>query len=424
MKQVLSGGFAFGLIAAALVVWTSAPPARAHATSAGENSVSQIPDAVQDDKTQAAFRHWVKEFRTRALSQGISAATFDRAFRGVALNARVIRSDRKQAEFTRQIWDYLDSATSEKRVNNGRAKMRQERRILAQLERRYQVDASAILAIWGLESAYGAQMGDINVIEALATLAFDGRRSKFGEQQLLEALKIIQRGDITPDRMLGSWAGAMGHTQFIPTSYQAYAQDFKGDGRRDVWDPDNPVDALASTANYLRKFGWKLGHPWGVEVKLPPGFNFANTGTRVKKPVTSWRKLGVKTAAGRTLPDYGEAAILAPAGARGPVFAIYKNFYVIKRYNNADAYALAVGHLGDKINGGEGFRAEWPRGDNALSFNQKIEMQQRLSAKGFDTQGTDGIVGPNTIAAIRSFQRSIGVVPDGYATTQLLKRLR
>jgi lytic murein transglycosylase len=221
-----------------------------------------------------SFKQWIRNFKEDAISNGITTSTFDTAFENVKLNSRVIKADNKQAEFSREIWDYLDTATSPKRITNGKENLSNYLNTLREIEFKYRVDAEVVLAIWGLESSYGKRMGDINIIEALATLAFDGRREKFGKQQLLEALKIIQRGDITPDKMMGSWAGAMGHTQFIPTSYQSYAQDFTGDGKRDVWDPLDPSDALASTANYLAEFGWTNNQPWGIEVKLPENFNY------------------------------------------------------------------------------------------------------------------------------------------------------
>ena len=375
-------------------------------------------------QTQSGFERWVIDFRGKALANGVSLKTYNLAFRGVRLNTSVMEKDRKQSEFTKQLWEYLDSAVSDTRVKNGRKKYKKMRKQVLQIEARYGVDAAAFIAIWGLESAYGEFMGDINIIEALATLAYEGRRQKFGEQQLLEALKIIQRGDITPSRMNGSWAGAMGHTQFIPTSYQAYAQDFDGDGRRNVWDKKDPRDALASSANYLRQFGWRQGHPWGVEVQLPAGFNYSNADPKLKRPVSRWTELGVKSVNGDPLPDFGEAAMLAPAGANGPVFAVFKNFYVIKRYNNADAYAIAVGHLADRIMGGSSFKGEWPRKDDALSRREKIELQKKLTRAGFSTDGVDGIIGPNTISAVRSFQSSIGLIPDGYISKKLLARLR
>jgi membrane-bound lytic murein transglycosylase B len=215
----------------------------------------------------------------------------------------------------------------------------------------------------------------------------------------------------------------MGHTQFIPTSFLNHAVDFTGDGRRNVWGAD-PTDALASAANYLASFGWQRGRPWGVEVRLPAGFDFTEADQENRQPVGVWRARGVTTVGGQALPDHGPAAILAPAGSRGPVFAVYNNFYVIKRYNNATSYAMGVGHLGDRIAGGGGFAAAWPRGERALSRSENIELQERLTARGFDTQGTDGIVGPNTISAVRRFQASQGMVPDGFATASLLQSLR
>ncbi len=375
-------------------------------------------------QTESGFQRWVQGFKATALSNGISERTFKRAFRGVKLNQRVVALDRKQAEFSRQIWDYLDTATSPKRVKNGKAALKEHRRVMKKIEATYKVDSKIVVAIWGLESSYGFNMGDINIIEALATLAYEGRRSKFGTSQLLTALKIIQRGDITPNRMMGSWAGAMGHTQFIPTSYQAYAQDFTGDGKRDVWDPRNPADALASTANYLKKFGWIHGQPWGIEVKLPKGFNYGNASLKVKATGARWTELGVRTVRGGKMPNHGKSSIFLPAGSDGPAFAVYKNFFVIKRYNNANSYAMAVGHLGDKIAGGGEFVREWPRGPGALKLKEKIAVQELLNKAGFDLGDPDGIIGPKSIDAISAFQTKYGVPLTGKADQDLLKLLR
>ena len=331
-----------------------------------------------------AFKQWVSNFKKDAVSNGITTSTFDTAFENVQLNSRVIKADNKQAEFSREIWDYLDTATSPKRIANGKENLSDYLNLLREIQFKYQVDAEVILAIWGLESSYGKRMGDINIIEALATLAFDGRREKFGKQQLLEALSIIQRGDITPDKMMGSWAGAMGHTQFIPTSYQAYAQDFTGDGKRNVWDPLDPSDALASTANYLAEFGWTNNQPWGIEVNLPENFNYRNADLEVKATPARWSELGLKTITGGKIPNYGEGSVFLPAGAKGPAFIVFNNFFVIKRYNNANSYAMAVGHLSDRILGGKSFHIEWPRGPGALKFNEKVELQNLLNQLGYD----------------------------------------
>ena len=371
-----------------------------------------------------AFKQWVSNFKKDAVSNGITTSTFDTAFENVQLNSRVIKADNKQAEFSREIWDYLDTATSPKRIANGKENLSDYLNLLREIQFKYQVDAEVILAIWGLESSYGKRMGDINIIEALATLAFDGRREKFGKQQLLEALSIIQRGDITPDKMMGSWAGAMGHTQFIPTSYQAYAQDFTGDGKRNVWDPLDPSDALASTANYLAEFGWTNNQPWGIEVNLPENFNYRNADLEVKATPSRWSELGLKTITGGKIPNYGEGSVFLPAGAKGPAFIVFNNFFVIKRYNNANSYAMAVGHLSDRILGGKSFHIEWPRGPGALKFNEKVELQNLLNQLGYDVGEADGIIGPNSIAAIRKFQISVGLIPDGMSNKDLLLKMR
>lgn len=378
---------------------------------------------AQASTSNLAFRRWINGFRARARQAGIRDSVFDEAFRGVRYNTDVIQKDRNQSEFTKQIWEYLDSAASETRVKNGREAFRENKRLLAAIEARYGVEAEVVTAIWGLESAYGSFRGDRPLIEALATLAFDGRRGRFFEQQLIAALRIIQAGDISPRRMTGSWAGAMGHTQFIPTSYLGYAVDFNGDGKRDIWS-DDPTDALASTASYLNRSGWTHGQPWGVEVVLPRGFNYSLTGERIKKSPADWAAIGVRDTRGQQVPNHGRASILLPAGAQGAAFMIFDNFHVIERYNAADAYVIGVGHLADRIGGAGPLKSDWPRRDRNLRFTEKQEMQRRLTARGFDTQGVDGIIGPNTIQAIRRFQASVGIVPDGYASYEILRRLR
>lgn len=369
------------------------------------------------------FQNWISAFKKRAQAKGIKASVLNRAFRGVRYDVDVIKRDRNQSEFTKTIWDYLDSAASDTRVKNGKAAMREHRRKLDAIEAKYGVDKDVVVAIWGLESAYGAFRGSNNIVRSLATLAYDGRRGKFFEAQLIAALKILQNGDTTPKNMTGSWAGAMGHTQFIPTSYLAYAVDFTGDGRRDIWS-DDPTDALASTAAYLARFGWVKGQPWGVEVKLPRGFNYALANRKIKKSPGEWAALGVIGNNGAKVPNYGVGSILLPAGGQGVALMIFKNFAVIERYNAADAYVIGVGHLSDRITGSKPFKAKWPRGDRALTFRERKEMQRLLTAKGFNTLGVDGKIGPKTIAAVRGYQVSKGLVRDGYPSLSLLKRLR
>lgn len=366
-----------------------------------------------------AFNRWVQGFRGRALSAGISGAVFDRAFRGIGYNPEVVDKDRNQAEFKRQIWDYLDSAASPERVSMGQKALRRHNRALSRIEAAYGVEKEVITAVWGLESKYGTRMGDIPVIEALATLAFDGRRGAFFEKQLIAALKILQRGDTTPGDFKGSWAGAMGHTQFIPTSYQAYAVDFTGDGKRDIWSSD-PSDALASTAAYLKRFGWRKGMPWGVEVRVPRGASFGNT----KRMPSAWAAHGVVGIDGRPVRDFGAARILQPAGPNGASFMVFANFDVIKRYNNADAYAIGVGHLSDRIKGGPAIQASWPRGYEPVSFEERKEIQRRLKRKGYPLEKIDGIIGPNTRKSIMAYQQSIGMKADGHPSRQVLEQLR
>lgn len=373
--------------------------------------------------TEAGFAAWVAGFRPRALAAGITGQTFDAAFRDARFDPAVVEKDRNQSEFTKAIWDYLDSAVSDERVANGQAALQDNLALLERIEATFGVDKQVVVAVWGLESAYGTYRGTYPLIGTLATLAFDTRRGAFFEEQLLAALTILQNGDVDAAAMTGSWAGAMGHTQFIPTSYLAHAVDFTGDGRRDIWS-DDPADALASTAAYLANAGWQTGKPWGVEVTLPPGFDYGDTGERVKKPVAGWQALGVRTAEGGALPDHGPASVLLPAGARGAAFLVFANFGTIERYNAADAYVIGVGHLADRIAGAPPIRAAWPRQDRVLSFDERVELQQRLAAAGFDPGAADGRIGPNTIAAVRAFQRSIGAVPDGYASLGVLQKLR
>lgn len=367
------------------------------------------------------FDRWVAGFRGRALAQGISPAVFDRAFRGVRANPEIVRSDRNQSEFKREIWDYLDSATSPVRVRNGQEALRRHRRTLERIEAHYGVEKEVVTAVWGMESTYGERLGDLPLIQSLATLAHDGRRGAFFEKQLIAALRILQSGDVTPENMKGSWAGAMGHTQFIPTSYLAYAVDFTGDGRRDIWS-DDPTDALASTAAYLKRFGWTRGQPWGVEVRLPRGFSAG--AAKARRLPSQWAAQGVVGMDGRAVRDYGSASILLPAGMQGPAFMVFDNFGVIKRYNNSDAYAMGVGHLADRIAGGPEIQASWPRGYDPLTFDQRMEMQRILQQRGYGIEKIDGIIGPKTVAAIRAYQRAAGVAQDGLPSQQFLALLK
>ncbi|GAB1365057.1 lytic murein transglycosylase [Rhodobacter sp.] len=377
----------------------------------------------REDGSEAGFRDWVTVFRTRALEAGVPAAVYDREMRTATYLPDVVARDRRQTEFTKTIWDYLDIAVSSERVSNGRDAVARNVALLDRIEAEYAVDKEVVAAIWGLESAYGTWRGTTDTVSALATLAYDGRRAAFFETQLVQALKILDEGHVTRDRMVGSWAGAMGHTQFMPTSWAEFAVDFNGDGKRDIWS-DDPADALASTANYLRHWGWTRGLPWGLEVSLPDGFDYDQTTERVKKPAADWRMLGVTPAAGGDLPDGDGTSVLLPAGHSGPAFLITPNFQVIEKYNLADAYVIGIGHLSDRLRGGPAIAAAWPRQWQALTLEERQELQSRLVALGLDTGGVDGRIGPKTIAAVKAWQKTKGLVPDGYPSPDVLAALR
>ncbi len=369
----------------------------------------------------AAFDRWIEGFRARALAQGIEARTFDRAFAGIGYNEDSLRRDAHQPEFSRPIWAYLDSAVSDTRIENGREMLREHASVLAAIEARYNVEREVVVAIWGLESSYGRLRGSTPIIETLATLSYEGRRTAFFEQQLIAALQILQAGDVAPRDMVGSWAGAMGHTQFIPTSYLEYAVDFTGDGRRDIW-ADDPTDALASAAAYLARFGWTRGQPPLVEVRLPRGFDTQRAGQT--RSIQEWTALGLQAQPGNRLPASGDATLMFPAGANGPALLTFSNFRVIKRYNNADAYAIAIAHLADRLRGGGEFVGAWPRDDRPLNAEEREELQRVLARTGHYSGEIDGRVGSGTLAAVRDWQASNGMAPDGYVSLALLQRMR
>lgn len=375
-RQALAGLAATGLTACS----TGAGGSGGHSSGGG------LPADLRPQRN-AAYDAWVASFRGRAGSQGISQSTLAAGFRNTGYLPGVVSRDRNQTEFKRSLEDYLAIAVSDDRVSKGRAAYARERSTLQALESRYGVDSTIIAAIWGLESFYGTRRGDVPVISATSTLAYDGRRGAFFEKQLIAALKILQSGDVTADRLTGSWAGAMGHTQFIPTSYQAFAVDFNGDGRRDIWS-DNPADSLASTAAYLSRNGWTKGRKWGGEI-------------------------GNGAPQGRTLQPQ----------AGGPRFAVTSNFNVIKRYNNSDSYAIGVGHLADRIAGGGPIRASFPPDKYGLTKDDRVRLQQRLTARGFDTEWSDGVIGPNSRKAISAYQSSIGQQPTGDPSQELLRSL-
>ncbi|WP_290787950.1 lytic murein transglycosylase [Halomonas sp.] len=424
MKRTLTLGLLLGLLAGcqsgpareAKAAGESAPePSQTAATQAGTNADAAEPAPPAD------FDGWLTQFRREASREGISEATLANALDGVRYRPRVIELDRSQPEFVRPIWQYLDSAVSAQRVTQGRAKLAEHRDTARRMEQRYGVPAEVVVAIWGIESNYGGNFGSFSTLEALATLAFDGRRRDFARGELLAALRIIEAGDIAPDRMVGSWAGAMGHTQFIPSSFEAYAVDGDGDGRRDIW--GSIPDVMASTANYLARANWQAGQPWGVEIALPDGFDYAQAELATRRSAREWAELGVRPVGGGSLPAFDVASVIVPAGAEGPAFLVGPNYRSILRYNNATSYALAVGTLANEIAGRGGIRGGWPRDEQPLSRAQVREMQQALNARGFEVGTPDGIMGPNTRRGLRAYQQSIGAIPDGFATLSLLERL-
>ena len=372
---------------------------------------------------QAGFEAYAQSLANRAISQGIPADVVREAFSDLRYNSDVVFRDRNQAEFVRPLDQYIAAVVSDTQVKDGQRALRRNRRVLEQIEAQFGVDAEVVAAVWGVESRYGARRGEIPVMEALVTLAYDGRRRKLFEAQVFAALRILNNGDVAADDMTGSWAGAMGHTQFIPTSYEAYAVDFTGDGKRQIWGKD-PSDALASTAAYLKRFGWKTGQPWGVEVKLPDGFDRALARRSIKRKPADWARLGVRGIDGRPVPNYGRASLLLPGGDGGLALMIFDNFQVLERYNASDKYVIAVGHLSDRLRGGAAFERLFPDGERALTQAERFELQRLLVRRGYDTGGIDGRLGSKSRAAIRAFEAAAGHPVTGAPSLEILKALR
>ena len=368
----------------------------------------------------AGWDAWVEGYKSRAAGRGISQGVIDGAFRGAGFLPEVIEKDRNQTEFKRTTEDYLNIAASDERVSLGRQKYSAYSGTLNALQSRYGVDAQIIAAVWGLESFFGTRRGNVPVVSALSTLAYEGRRGEFFEGQLTAALRILQRGDTTAGNMVGSWAGAMGHTQFIPTSYLEFAVDYTGDGRADIWGED-PADSLASTAAYLSRSGWQRGTPWGMEVILPSGFAPGYLGRGKGKSAADWQALGVRSASGQGLAG---GSIIAPGGLGGPAFLLTQNFNVILRYNNAENYALGVGHLSDRLAGQGPLSAAFGPDANGLTKADRQEVQRLLTAQGYDTSGTDGVIGSKSQAAISAWQASHGLPVTGVPDINLLHMLR
>ncbi|MFI4928944.1 MAG: lytic murein transglycosylase [Burkholderiales bacterium] len=397
-------------------------PSTATETSAPASTSGPTEVTADDAAPEQAFARWVAGFRASAQVAGIDADTLSVAFDDVHYLPRIVESDRAQPEFTRAVWEYLDSAVSPQRVARGQDKLLQVRDTADTTAARYGVPPGIVVAIWGIESNYGDNFGNTPTIDALATLGFEGRRESWARGQLLAALKILQSGDIDRAHMVGSWAGAMGQTQFLPSTFLTYAVDADGDGRRDIW--GSLADVMASTANFLARSGWRAGEPWGAEVQLPPEFDVSRADADVKQSSAQWAAEGVHTSDGAPLPEFADGAILLPAGARGPAFLVGPNFRAILRYNNSTNYALAVSLLAQRLADGPGVQAPWPRDLQALTRSQVLALQTALNEHGFASGTPDGLAGPATREALRRYQRSLGLPADGYPTLELLQRLQ
>lgn len=391
--------------------------------SAQPESTRNVSSEPSTASRERDFVQWINEFRAEALAQGISGATFDFAFADVGLNQSVLDSNEKQPEFERQIWTYVAGAVSTYRIEQGQKLLRQHKALLDDIQQSYGVDRQYLMAIWGLETSFGKVKGNIYAVEALATLAFRGRRTAYGRRELLALLTILEKGYATKFQLFGSWAGAMGHTQFIPSAYLAYGVDHDGDGKRDLW--SSLPDVFASTANYLSQARWRPGQTWGREVVLPEGFDYSLADRTIVKSVADWTKRGVRAARGTLESDKNIVGVLLlPGGYNGPAFLVYHNYRALMTYNNSTAYALAVAHLADRIKGGATFKGTWPVDEPALSKADRFDLQGLLIALGYDPGEADGIVGQKTRAAFRLYQQDIGEPADGFPTQTLLARLR
>ncbi len=400
--------------------------------SASSLNLLTTPDASTPTSPSSAlplvkpqsFFQWRAELRMEALNEGISPLLFEQAFAGLTPDPQVIAADQSQPEFSRPVWEYLDSAVSSWRVARGKALLAEQARTLNSIEQRYQVEPSILVAVWGMESSFGRQIGDKSVIRSLTTLAYEGRRSAFWRTQLLAALHILQEGDTTINGMVGSWAGAMGQTQFMPATYRQYAVDFDGNGRRDIW--RSSADALASAANYLNLSGWQHGQPWGLEVQLPnTGFDYAIADGQLQKTIAQWQALGVQPRDPINAHlGQQDATLFLPSGHQGPAFLLLDNFRSILKYNNSTSYALAIGLLSNALQGDYRTLSPWPKHERMLSRQERTELQTRLNQMGFDSGKPDGILGVNSRQAVRSFQKTQGLPADGHPNEALLNAVR
>jgi len=397
-------------------------PAAPVMTSLGVPDMTEI-DQTSCPKEAASYDEWVARFGAYALHQGQSEKVIRTAFAHVSENPTIRDRAGKQAEFVTPVWTYLDRAVSAERVAKGKANLPQNRALLAEIERDFGTNAAILMGIWGIETDFGGNFGDVNVFEALSNVGYGTSRKDFACTELLSALKIASAGRIAPDQMIGSWAGAMGHSQFLPSNYLTIAVDRDGSGAPDLW--TSMPDVFASTANHLVRDGWQRGLPWGFEVKLPAGFPYQEAELDIEHPVGHWQQRGVRRIDGQALPNLpGGTSILVLAGHKGPAFLVTRNFRAILKYNYSTSYALAVGYLGDRVMGGKGVQGKWPVDEPPLALAEREELQQRLVDRGLLDGAVDGVIGLKTRKAIRGFQLQVGLPADGFATQALLLELR
>ena len=376
--------------------------------------------ALVSEARAETFEAYIDAMQAQARARGVAEQHLA-ALDTISLNPTVQRLAARQPEYIKPIWEYLDMLVTPKRIADGRAKLAEHAATFDRLEKKFGVPRSIMAAIWGVETNFGTITGDFPVLEALATLGYEGRRQKFGRQQLQAALDILQAGDVDLQNFKGSWAGAMGHTQFIPTTYQAYAVDATTDGRRDIWGTID--DALGSTGNYLSVSGWVTGVPWGVRVRLPEGFDFSQAQIANRRPIADWIAQGVTGVDEQLQARWGAGAIYLPAGHRGPAFLATQNFFALLRYNTAPAYALAVGMLSSRLEGGDALRLAWPTEDRPLLPDEIRKLQALLQKAGYAIEHVDGVPGRETFAALIAFQRDNKMIVDGYATPQILAHI-
>ena len=404
-------------------------PAAAETTAQGAAAPASRPvdfhtlNETKCPTSAASYQEWVAKFQSYALNKGRPEAVIQTAFAGVKENPEISDRASKQPEFVTPIWTYLDRAVSDDRVARGQVKYQENKALLAGIEKDYGVPSAIVMGIWGIETDFGNNFGDTNVFEALTNLGYRAKREDFACGELLAALDIVANKKVPASRLVGSWAGAMGHPQFLPSNYLTLAVDRDGSGAADLW--ASLPDAFASAANHLVDDGWVRNLPWGFEVKLPAKFPYGEAELDLAKPISHWRKLGVKRADGSALPDLpGNTSILVLAGHRGPAFLITENFKVILKYNYSTSYALSVAHLGDRILGGKRFAGTWPVDEQPLSLEEREEVQTLLAARGLDVGKVDGVLGLKSRKAARQFQKDIGWPQDGFINKALLEELR